>query len=41
MCMGILGPSKEATLVLRDADVITVVLRQALADASPEECART
>ncbi|MFF4309693.1 hypothetical protein [Streptomyces sp. NPDC001507] len=35
--MGILGPSKEATLLLRDADVITAVLRQALADASPEE----
>ncbi|MFJ9721294.1 hypothetical protein ACIRP3_00905 [Streptomyces sp. NPDC101209] len=35
--MGILGPSKDATLVLRDADVIAAVLRQALVDASPEE----
>lgn len=35
--MGILGPSKDATLVLRDADVIAAVLRQALADAPPEE----
>lgn len=35
--MGILGPSKDATVVLRDADVITAALRQALADASPTE----
>ncbi|MFE7853211.1 hypothetical protein [Streptomyces sp. NPDC057403] len=35
--MGILGPSKDATLVLRDADLIAAALRQALADASPQE----
>lgn len=35
--MGILGPSKDATFLLRDADVIAAALRQALADASPQE----
>ncbi|WP_458247045.1 hypothetical protein [Streptomyces sp. MAI_2237] len=35
--MGIFGPSKNATVILRDADVIAAALRQALADASPEE----
>ncbi|MFR0359282.1 hypothetical protein [Streptomyces sediminimaris] len=35
--MGILGPSKDATVVLRDADVIAAALRRALADASPTE----
>ncbi|MFJ9909098.1 hypothetical protein ACIRVK_40765 [Streptomyces sp. NPDC101152] len=35
--MGILGPSKDAIPVLRDADVIAAVLRQALADAPLEE----
>jgi hypothetical protein len=35
--MGILGPSTDATFLLRDADVIAAALRQALADATPQE----
>ena len=35
--MGILGPSKDATILLRDGDVIAAALRQALADAPPQE----